>query len=369
MLYKRMPIEIEAPEDIGYDNIQYNLSESSFTDQNLKNLGINIDDLTLFYGSHFGKAELRELIIKGTSLKADDVLITAGAAMALFIVSTSLLDQGDHAIIATTNYATNIETPRSLGADISYLELSFENGFELDIDYLKSLIKPHTKLVSLTYPHNPTGVMISENKLHEIISIVENSNAYLLIDETYRDMTFGGSLPIGASISSSVISVSSMSKSYGLPGIRIGWLQCQDKKLMETFLAAKEQICITNSVIDEEIAYQFLIKKNEYLSSIRNTISENFIILKAFMKSQSYLEWVEPQGGCVCFPRFKKNMDMDMELFHKILLEKYKTYVGKGHWFETDDRHIRIGYSWEPSYKLNEGLNRILLAAQESKKC
>lgn len=173
MHYKRMPIEIEAPESFGYENIDCNLSESSFTDQKLGDLGISIDDLLLTYGDHKGKAELRELIAHEAHFAPDDVLITSGAATALFIIATSLLQKNDHIVVAKSNYATNIETPRAIGAKLSFLDMRFEDRFDLDIKALEKLITPKTKLVSLTYPHNPTGVIVSEEKLKAVIRLVE----------------------------------------------------------------------------------------------------------------------------------------------------------------------------------------------------
>lgn len=366
MLYKRMPIEIEAPEGFGYENIDCNLSESSFTDQKFGDLGLNINDLVLLYGDHKGKPELRELIAQEGDFTPDDVLMTSGAAMALFIVATSFLNKNDHIVVAKTNYATNIETPRAIGAKASYLNLRFEDGFNLDIKALEKLITKRTKLVSLTYPHNPTGVLINEAKLKEIVELIERKGTYLLLDETYRDMSFGEKLPVAATLSDRVISISSMSKSYGLPGIRIGWIISKNKQLMETFLAAKEQICITNSVVDEEIAFQYLQKKEQFFAPVRATILKNFEILKDFMANQNVLEWVEPQGGCVCFPRIKNEIDVDTDKFHDILLNKYATYVGRGHWFEEDAGYVRIGYSWDTSEKLVKGLNNILKAIAES---
>lgn len=368
MIYKRMPIEIEAPEGFGYENIDCNLSESSFTDQRLGDLGITINDLLLLYGDHKGKPELRALIAEEGSFMPDEVLITSGAATALFIVATSLLAKNDHAVIAKTNYATNIETPRAIGADLSFLNLPFENGFDLNIDELDKLITDKTTLVSLTYPHNPTGVLISEAKLTAIINLINRKGTYLLLDETYREMSFGPKLPVAATLSDRVISISSMSKSYGLPGIRIGWIVCKNKVLMETFLAAKEQICITNSVVDEAIAYQYLLRKEQFFAPVQATILANFGILKAFMAGQNVLEWVEPQGGCVCFPRIKADIDLDTDRFHDILLNTYATYVGRGHWFETDPRYIRIGYSWDTSEKLQKGLGNILKAIDEARR-
>ncbi len=366
MHYRRMPIEIEAPEGYGYENIDCNLSESSFTDQRLKDLGISIDDLLLFYGDHKGKPELRELICSGTGLSAGDILITPGAAPALFIVASSMLNPGDHVVVAKSNYATNIETPRAVGADISYISMDFDKKYTLDPDELDNLIRPDTKLVSLTYPHNPTGAVADESLIRKIIQIVERKNTYLLFDETYRDMNFGPVPPIAASLSDRVISVSSMSKSYGLPGIRIGWLICRDKQWMETFLAAKEQILITNSVIDEEIAFRYLQNKEKLFAPVKASILHNFSVLKGFMESQDKLEWVEPAGGCVSFPRIKKNITVNISRFHDILLNKYSTYVGRGHWFEEDGRYMRIGYSWDKTAKLKKGLGNILAAISES---
>jgi aspartate/methionine/tyrosine aminotransferase len=367
ILYKRMPIEIEAPEGFGYENIDCNLSESSFTDQRLSDLGININDLVLLYGDHKGKPELRELLASEINLTADDVLITSGAATALFIIATSFLDTGDHLVVAKSNYATNIETPRAIGADISYIDLKFENHFDLDFTALEALITPKTKLVSLTYPHNPTGVLIDESKLRAIIKMIEEKQTYLLLDETYRDMCFVEKLPVAATLSERAISISSMSKSYGLPGIRIGWIFSKNKQLMETFLAAKEQICITNSVVDEEIAFQYLKRKEALFAPNMATITRNFGILKNFMEHQHVLEWVEPKGGCVCFPRIRRDVKLDTDKFHDILLNKYSTYIGRGHWFEEDLRYMRIGYSWDTSEKLQKGLQNILKAIEESR--
>ena len=158
-----------------------------------------------------------------------------------------------------------------------------------------------------------------------------------------------------------------MSKAYGLPGLRMGWLICRDKQLMETFLAAKEQIFITNSVVDEEIACHYLRNKEKLFPPVQATILKNFSIMKNFMQEQDMLEWIEPQGGCVCFPRIKKEININTDQFHEVLLHKYSTYVGRGHWFEEDDRYMRIGYSWDKTEKLEKGLENILKAIEETK--
>lgn len=359
MKYVRMPIEIESPEQMGYSTIKNNLSESSYTDTIFKDLNLNMNELVICYGDHVGNPNLRSQIIKdeASNLTINDVLVTAGAASALFIVSTSLLSAGDELVVAKPNYATNIETPKAIGANIKYLPMTFENNYQVDLEALRKLITPKTKLVSLTCPHNPTGTMISEDDLKEIIKMVEASNAYLLFDETYRDMSFKFKLPIAASLSERVISVSSLSKTYGLPGIRIGWLITRNKNLQELFLAAKEQIFICGSVVDEEIAFRYMAKRQDFFPAIKKDMLEKFQITKNWMESQDVFEWIEPSGGVVCFPRIKPDLKVDTKKFYELLLTDFKTYVGPGHWFEESDRSFRLGFGWPKQSELKEGLS------------
>lgn len=361
MKYVRMPIEIESPEQLGYNTIKCNLTESSFRDSILSDLNLNLKDLVLCYGDHLGQPKLRELIANDSytksKIKPEEVLITVGAAAALFIVSTCLLESGDELIVVRPNYATNIETPRAIGANIKFIDLKFEDSFRCNPKDIKAAITSKTKLVSITVPHNPTGTLMPMEDLKEIIQIVENSNAYLLVDETYREMNFKGVYPVAATMSQRVISVSSLSKTFGLPGIRIGWLISQDPKLFEKFLAAKEQIFITGSILDETVAIQFLEHKNKMFPAIQKTILEHFGIVKNWMQKQTKMEWVEPSGGVVCFPRLK--VGVNTEQFYSTLNEKYKTHVGPGHWFEMDKRYMRIGYGWPTKAELIEGLENI----------
>ncbi len=366
MKYLRMPIEIESPEQLGYDTIECNLAESSIHDAVFQDLKLNLNELVLAYGHHLGKPELRELIASPhQTISADDVLITAGAVAALFIAATALLDKNDHLIVIRPNYATNIETPKAIGCQIDFCDLSFEKGFEMDIQLIASLIKPNTRYISITTPHNPTGTVISEHTLQQLIELAEKHNCYLLVDETYRDLTFGAMLPLAASLSDKVISVSSVSKAFGLPGIRIGWLITKNKKLQEIFLAAKEQIFLCNSVVDEEIAFQFLKHKVQHMPAIEQKLKTNFEVLKNWMQQQPHLEWVVPQAGVICFPRLKKSVQIDIDAFYHTLYHSYKTLVGPGHWFDMDKRYMRIGYGWPTTGALKKGLENISSALKE----
>lgn len=363
-----MPIEIESPEERGYSTIENNLSESSVTDLRLSDLDLNLNDLLLSYPAHRGLAELRERIAaEGEGLTSEHVLITAGAAGALFLVAASLLTSGDRIVVAKPNYSTNLETPRALGAEVVELPLVFEQGYRLDARELEKRLTPGTKLVSLTSPHNPTGTTMSLNEVREIIRLVESRGAWLIFDETYREMAFGESLPPLASLSDRVISISSLSKAYGLPGIRVGWLLCRDPKLMELFLAAKEQICISTSIVDEEIALQCLKLKDKLLPRMKRRTAENFSALGMWMKKQPYLEWVEPTGGAVCFPRFRSDAGVDPGHFYSVLENDLRTAVGPGHWFDEDRRHFRIGFGYPPTEEFVRGLEAVRKAAEAAR--
>jgi aspartate/methionine/tyrosine aminotransferase len=367
MKYQRMPIEKESPEEFGYGNIACNLSESSVTDAVLQDLSIQLQDLTLLYCEHRGDHRLRELIAaQYPGIRADDVLITPGAAAALFIIHTSLLEKGDAIVVEHPNYGTNIETPRAIGAQLDLVPLTFENGFQPDIHQFHQATGRQTKLISITNPHNPTGTLKSQADLQALIDLAAANDTYLLVDETYRDISEPTHHPLAATLSDRVISVSSVSKAYGLPGIRIGWIICRNAALMETFLAAKEQIFITNSVVDEEIARQYLEKRAPYLAAIRAHTARNFAILKDWMAKQTVLEWVEPQAAVVCFPRFRTGLTIDTEAFYRLLIEEYKTFVGPGHWFDMDDRYMRIGYGWPTTEAFVEGLSAIEKAAHRA---
>jgi aspartate/methionine/tyrosine aminotransferase len=362
-----MPIEVESPEQLGYDTITNNLSESSVADRRLRDLGlaVDLDDLLLCYGDHLGDPLLREAVAAGgDGLHADQVLVTAGAAAALFCTATALLEPGDHAIVVRTNYATNLETPRAIGADLDVVDLRYQDGWQLDVDRVADLVRGGgTRLISVTQPHNPTGTMLDATALDALVAIAERAGAVLLVDETYRDLTHGEPLPLAATRSTTVISVSSMSKAYGLPGLRIGWAICRDPVLAERLLAAKEQVLICGPTLDERIAGSVLAARATVLPPILDDVRGRLAVVRQWMASQSTFEWVEPVGGVVGLVRFRPEVVVDTDRFYEVLLVEHGTYVGPGHWFELDDRHFRLGYGWPTHDELRAGLDALLAAA------
>lgn len=362
-----MPIEAESPEEMGYGNIRCNLAESSVRDITLQELNIQLPELLLCYGPHRGDDKLREAIVADQpELSVEHVLITPGAAGALFFIATTLLQSGDHMVVIRPNYATNIETPRAIGCDISFIDLCFEEGFQLNTEAVRDALQPNTKLISITTPHNPTGKIIPRAAIEQLLDFAKSAGIRLLVDETYRELCMQGHpAAYAASIDQNILSVTSLSKAYGVPGIRVGWVICKDRRLMDQLLAAKEQIIICGSVADEAIALEVLRQRNALMDKHLSMAKVNLQTLREWMLKQAYLEWVEPEGGVVAFPRIKEAFSHISTRLYGHLFAQYGTVVGPGHWFEQDDRYMRIGFGYPQPREFEQGLNHIQHAIED----
>ena len=348
-----------------FDRYQYeidnDIGESGIKYLSLDSLGVDLGSLGLRYGYHTGSPELRALIAQEyEGLTPEHIAVTTGSSEANFSVITSLVDMSHHIIVEYPNYPSLYEVPRSLGLPYDLFRLTYEENFEPNLEKLESLIKDETSLVTLTHPNNPTGSMISENALRKVIALVEAHDAYLLHDETYRELSFAKPPPPAATLSNRAISMTTVSKTYGLPGIRIGWI-AGPRKIVESVRAVREQVTICNSTLSEAIALAALKQKDSILKSAKERVQRNFEVLKRWMAHQDSLEWVEPTGGVVAFPRLKT--EASTEALCRLLVTKYRTFSIPGYTFGMD-RHMRIGFGGSTD-ELNEGLARLKLAMEE----
>ena len=260
MWFQRMSLEDWF--DTHQFTTRFDVGESAVKFLKLQDLGLDLNAVDLRYGHHAGAPELREAIShEYPGLKGDDVLVTSGGAEAIFSICIALLRPGDHVIVEHPNYPSTYEVPRGLGCDVELFRLDFEQNFELDLDRLERSITPKTKLLIFTHPNNPTGSMISPEQQARLVQLADSKRIYLIFDETYRHLAFGDPLPAAASLGRFAISVTSMSKCYGLPGIRIGWLATRRGSSTTAVLAVREQVTITNSALSEAIALGVLEKR------------------------------------------------------------------------------------------------------------
>ena len=364
-----MPIEVESPEELGYATIRHNLAESSIADQRLADLGISLapDQLLLQYGDHRGHPGLRALLAAESESTENQVLLTPGAAGALFIVHTTLLDSSSHAVVIRPNYATNVETPRAAEAEISYLDLEFDRGWRYTALKIAALLRANTRLISIATPHNPTGTALPSDELDRIIELAESRGIWLLVDETYRDLSVATPPLFAASRSARVISVGSLSKAYGIPGLRLGWLVCRDDTLGKTLLAAKEQMVIAGPILEEEIGFQVYRSRAVRRPAIAALVADRIAVVRRWIEGQDAVEWIEPAGGVVCFPRIKSTVTLDVDRFYRVLLDDFGTYVGPGHWFEQSRRYFRLGFGWPSQESLSEGMAAISAAIERAR--
>jgi aspartate/methionine/tyrosine aminotransferase len=196
--------------------------------------------------------------------------------------------------------------------------------------------------------------------------LAEQYDCRLLVDETYRDLTAGEPYPSAAGISPRVIAVSSVSKAYGAPGLRVGWLVTKDPELYELFLAAKEQIGICGSIVDENLALAVLEQRDVWLRAVRAERAERLEIIQEWVVRDELIDWVRPEGGVVCFPWMNVPATFDFDQFYSRLLAEHGTYVGPGHWFEMPRNFMRIGFSWPTVDELKAGLAGISLALRQT---
>jgi len=357
MWFQRM--ELEDWFDTYQYEIEYDIGESAVKTLGVQHLDIDLNDIMLRYGYHKGRPDLREIIaLSYPGFSPEHIIVTTGASEANFVIAASLVKPGDHVLVEHPNYPSNYEVPRSLGCDVDFFTLRFENEFKPFVKDLEAKIKPQTKLISLTHPNNPTGSKISREEFQKIIDIVESRDIYIIFDETYRDMDFINPLPPAATLSPKVISISSLSKSYGLPGLRTGWLATKDQDVLSTALAVREQVSIANNALSEEIATRVLTEKDRYVDMAKQRIHKNRDIVSGWINQQENFEWVYPEAGVVGFPRIKNHVAVEPEKLYRLLAEKYKTFVVPGRCFEMDPTHFRLGFGGEPE-KITIGLNNL----------
>ncbi|MDH4214564.1 MAG: aminotransferase class I/II-fold pyridoxal phosphate-dependent enzyme [Candidatus Thorarchaeota archaeon] len=359
MVFTRMPLEIWFDE---YQfEVDYDIGESGMKFHSVKELGIDLNEVELRYGYHLGNPNLRKEIAKQyRGMTHENVAVTTGASEGNFAVIGHLVGTKDHLIVEHPTYPSLYQIPRSLERNLTLFKLTWDNEFRPDMDKLRKLVKPNTKLITLTHPNNPTGSVITESELKEAIEIAENVGAYLMVDETYRDMMFDSPPPLAATMSSNAISLTSMSKTWGLPGIRIGWVVA-DTPIIEAIRAVREQVTICNSSLGEAIALAVLKKKEPLLRGLRKSMLSNFKILKGWMDNQEWLEWIEPKSGVVGAPRLTRGGSTDA--LCTLLVTKYRTFTVPGSRMELDG-HLRIGFGGEHE-ELVKGLDQLQLALKE----
>jgi len=264
--------------------------------------------LPLGYTPTWGADALREAIAATyEAIAPEDVLTFAGAEEAMFWALQELVGPGDHAIVTVPNYQSTESLPRATGAAVSGLALRPEDGWALDLDALRALLRPETRLVAVNFPNNPTGALPDPETWAALVALCDERGIRLFSDEVYRGLEPDGTAPLrqAADASPSALSLGVMSKAYGLPGLRIGWLACRDRALLARLETRKHYTTICNAAPSELIATYALRRGDELKARNRAIIERNVPAFEAcFAAHADLLSWERPQAGCVSFPRY-----------------------------------------------------------------
>jgi aspartate/methionine/tyrosine aminotransferase len=257
-----------------------------------------------------------------------------------------LLQKGDHVIVPTPCYQSLLTLPQSLGCTVSPLSIrEGTDGWYFDIADLAALLTPQTKLIVINFPHNPTSAHIDQATLEKIVEHAKSVGAYLLSDEVYRfsEHSTKQSLPPAANLYEKAVSVGVMSKTFGLAGLRIGWLATQDVDLLKKCLDFKCYLSLCNSAPSEILALMALRAKKQIIERNLNIIHSNLGKLDHFFNQhRNIFEWKKPQAGSTAFPKLLLNIPIDS--FAKDLIAKEGVLLLPGSVYDFPGNYFRLGF-------------------------
>ena len=319
----------------------------------------------LGYGYITGNPNLKKGICSFyKTISENEILPTIGAAGANHLIFYSLIEPNDRVISVIPTYQQLYSIPKSFNADVKYLHLTPENNFLPDIDELKGLITKNTKLICLNNPNNPSGSLIPDDLMKEIVEIARKNDIYILCDEVYKELNqneyFSSSI---ADLYENGISVCSMSKTFSLAGLRLGWLASKNKKIIKSCMHHREYNMISCSMIDEKIAALALTKSEEIISQNKKILSENLEILDNWVQSQEHFKYIKPHAGTTALLYY--DFDVPSKEFCHRLSKQKGVFTTPGFCFELE-HCFRIGYGKDKKI-FSEGLKKISEFAEENR--
>ncbi len=310
----------------------------------------SLEALHLGYTETFGAPNLRAAIAATyDNIDHADVLTFAGAEEGIFAAMQALLTADDHVVVITPNYQAAETVPGAICA-VSGIALEEDNQWALDIEKVRDALRANTKLISINFPHNPTGKIISQETLNELVSLVRERGIYLFSDEVYRllERDETARLPQVCDLYERGLSLNVMSKAYGLPGLRIGWIATQDRDVLNRMERVKHYLSICNSAPSEVLAQIALQSADAILDRNRKIILENLALMNNFFAEfPNLFEWSVPDGGCIGYPRYLG--EDGVEQFCQTLVEEAGVLLLPASVYRSDltptpqDR-FRIGY-------------------------
>jgi len=292
-----------------------------------------------------GSHELRSAVAgRYQHLEPENVLTLAAAEEGIFLAYHALLIPGDHAVVEAPCYGSAIEVARSAGADVSLWQRSHEDGWAHDLDALERMLQANTRIIYINSPHNPTGTQMSHAAFERVVELAREREIVLFSDEVYRGLEHDAAdrLPAACDLYEKALSLGTVSKAYGLPGLRIGWLSSRDPALIDRIRELKLYTTICSSAPSELLVALALRHGDDLVERSRRLVLANLPLLEGFLERRRELfEWVRPSAGPIGFPRLSG--DFDVERWCEQLAEQAGVLLLPGAVYE-QPRHLRMGF-------------------------
>lgn len=299
----------------------------------------------LSYGDIEGLPEFRKGVCGlYKTLNIENIVPTHGASGANHHVFYSLISPGDRVVSIMPTYQQLYSIPESYGADVQILHLSKENNYLPDLEKLRRLVTPKTKMICINNPNNPTGALMSEQMLREIVEIARSADAWILCDEVYRHLSQEDDwCPSIVDLYEKGISVSSMSKVFSLAGLRLGWIATHDMSVVKSCLSHRDYNLVSCGVFDEMLAAAALKHRDKLLERSRKIVRENLQILDDWVSSEPHVSYVKPKAGTTALVYY--DLDIPSYEFCEEMYKKTGAFVTPGDCFEVP-HSMRIGYAY-----------------------
>lgn len=355
-------------------NVQYLLCSSdceSLTVQDLLALdpgaGDSFQRQWLGYTESQGAPKLRQEIARAyTTIQPHQVLVHSGAGEAIFLFMHAVLQAGDHVVVHSPCYQSLVEVARSIGCEVTLWKADEQNGWTPDIDDLRGNLRSNTRAVVINTPHNPTGYLMPHDIFREVNRITQERGILLFSDEVYRESEYDPAdrLPSACDINDDAISLGGTSKTFGLPGLRIGWIATHNADTYTKMERLKDYTTICNSGPSEFLAELALRHRQEIARRNLEIITGNLAILDGFFaRFGEKITWVRPKAGPIAFPRLVAE---DIESFCHELVTTAGVLLLPGTIYDDSENHFRIGFGRR---NLPEALTRLgeFLVSRHSK--
>ncbi len=302
-------------------------------------------NLKLGYSPSEGAPGLRAQVARiYTTIQPDEILMFAGAEEGIFCFANALLDSGDHVVVHTPCYQSHKEIAASIGAHVGLWEARESGAWQLDGADLERLIRPNTKAVLINSPHNPTGSLLPHETFDSINQICLKRGIVLFSDEVFRESELDAAkrLPAACDVNPLAVSLGVMSKTYGLPGLRIGWIATHNVALRERMAAIKDYTTICNSGPSEFLA-EIALRQRERLSARTvGLLGANLVRLDDFLiRHADWFSWVRPTASPMGFPKLLRG---DVDSFCDRAVREAGVFLLPGSVYDDPHNHFRIGF-------------------------